>query len=237
MSYVPDEQQADGSSYATPLEYIVTPEDSNCDFDELIERFPTTNAYQFLRRVMNKYAPLSTIISFTPATLPTGLPPDAEYLTGAFFGNSPEMTDASARFSRGLNVTYTEAVKRLYYTAALVLSNLESDSFTELFKAAVITLANSISSLPPGPGSLNATDALATAFIFEWGNFLIDQVSSSIGLTVDPCAITSSHSVPIPPLSCCAGQDGRRPVSYHAHPGQCRQAHHPEGQEGCPVRR
>lgn len=86
------------------------------------------------------------------------------------------MLDARFRFGRGLNVTYTESVKRIFYTASLVPSQLEADSFSELFKAAAIGLATAVAAAGGAAG--NSTDAPVTAFIFEWGNFLIDQVSS-----------------------------------------------------------
>lgn len=161
--------------YSTPMEYAVSSEDGSCRFDDARERDATLDVLQYLRSTQTKYAPGDTLIAFTDQTMPADgtLPPNAEYKT-SFFGNSLEMTDALDRFGRGLTTTYTELVKRTYYKASLIPQLIQVDSFTEPFKSAVLTLANTIAANTTTPAELRKE---IMRFTFDWGNFVTDSCS------------------------------------------------------------
>lgn len=69
---------------------------------------------------------------------------------------------SGTQFAKGLTTTYTTTVKRTYYKAALLPSELNQNSFSEAFRAAALNVAR------------NPNATIAKAFIFEFGNFILD---------------------------------------------------------------
>lgn len=186
--------QSETASFSTPLEYSISPQDGNCDFDEQSERVPAVGPLAFLQRVVSKHTVGQSLIRFTPGTRPSGV--GQEYLL-SFLGNNELMTDAIDRFSRGLLATYTESVSRTYYKAALVPAQLEADSFTQDFKAAVLSLANNVTQSLKQSLNLTLADLAALnvtspafnnsrlinaalSFTFDWGNFLVDSAVGAL---------------------------------------------------------
>ena len=152
---------------ATPLEYRLTPEPGECTYDEASVATAVSGAAAYLSRVAGKYALPGGLspITFRPETKPAAeLLGKNGSLATSLISAANEVQDAAPRFGRGLTTTYAESVKNTFYRAALIVSELEADSFTELFKSAVLSVAN----------SPNAS-AAALPFIFEWGNFVLDK--------------------------------------------------------------
>ena len=148
---------------ATPLEYSVTPEDGLCRYDEASVRTAVKGAGAYVASVAQKYALGRDLVHFEATTRPAAVLVNGSAYRSSLVAASRETQDGSARFGRGLTTTYTESVKRAYYRASLIPSQLQADSFTELFKGAAVALAES--------GDASA----AVAFILEWGNFVVDK--------------------------------------------------------------
>ena len=86
------------------------------------------------------------------------------------------MQDTIDRFSRGLTQAYTEIVRRTYYKAAFVPSQVQADSFTEPFKSAALSLAQDTANFGINPQAVRG-------FIFDWGNFVLDTATLGATLT------------------------------------------------------
>lgn len=152
-------------SKAVPMEYAISVHDGDCNYDEASVATVYNTTQDYLVGVAGKYANDGTLIHFGGETLP---PPDvlnsSSMILQAMVCAGSEAQDARPRFSRGLVTTITENVKSVYYKAAFRPSQVQADSFTELFKSAALALT----------ASPNA-NASAGAFISEWGNFIFDR--------------------------------------------------------------
>lgn len=148
---------------AVPREYSIIPEDGACRYNEPTLRDEAEGPQAYMLGVAGKYAAANVLLDLNPGTLPSG-PLDGSALLSSLVVGSREAQDARVRFDRGLTTSVVETVKRTYYRAALNLRNFEPESFTEPFKAAAISLADS-----------SNTSAEAIRFIFEYGNAVLDR--------------------------------------------------------------
>ena len=148
---------------ATPLEYGVTAEDGQCLYDDVSVRTAVKGSGAYVSSVAQKYALDGELIHFAPTVRPAASALNGSLFLASMVAASRETHDGSVRFGRGLTTTYTERVRRVHYRASLIPSQLQADSFTELFKGAAVALAES--------GDASA----AVAFILEWGNFVVDK--------------------------------------------------------------
>jgi hypothetical protein len=154
--------QGDGPEFSTPLEYLITPEITQCLYDEEASMQPRAGTRAYVLGVAHKYAAEGALVDFsTTDTLPPATVLNGSVYVTSVVGASMEAEDAAPRFSRGLTTTYTEVLKRPYYKAAINPSRMQADSFNDLFKAAALALASSAD-----------PRADAGAFIFEWGKQL-----------------------------------------------------------------
>jgi hypothetical protein len=174
-------------SFSTPLEYMITPEHGDCSYDERSATTSRGSALAFIEGVLDLYTSSHDPIIFTSETLPaeetTGVRPgNVSGTVAALVGNSEEAKEALSRFHRGLTTTYTEAIKRAYYKAALVTSQLQDDSFTEDFKTAARALA------------AKPTREAARAFIMAYGDFVLD--SAVLGASISRTLYTQGDATP-----------------------------------------
>ena len=157
---------------AAPLEYQVTLEDGRCLYDEASVATVLEGAQAYVVGAASKYAldgsaaaNSASLIHFSRDSAPS-LPQllNGSTLLSSLVAGSREVQDARVRFGRGLTASVVETIKRTYYRASFIPSQVQADSFTELFKSAALRLAGSATA---------STDA--TAFIWEWGNAIYDR--------------------------------------------------------------
>lgn len=143
---------------------MLSPPDGRCRLDEQSAINITTTPLDYVLGVAARYTSDGSVLSFSNGTAPSFLN-QSRYIS-SMFSASAEVSDAAVRFRRGLTTTSTEVIKHTMYTAALLPTYIEADSFTEPFKAAALALVN-------GPSPSTA----AMAFIFRWGNFIFDRAA------------------------------------------------------------
>jgi hypothetical protein len=107
---------------------------------------------------------MASLIHFSRASAPPLVLLNSSTLLSSLVAGSREAQDARVRFGRGLTTAVVETVKRTYYRASFIPSQVQADSFTELFKSAALRLAD----------SANAS-AEAASFVWEWGNAIYDR--------------------------------------------------------------
>lgn len=125
---------------AQPVEYTITPEQGDCSYDERSVSTAIKGTSSFVQGVARKYAMGPSILHLNRDTRPSSN--NSRDLAGALVSASREVVDAQPRFGRGLTTTYAESVKAVMYKAGLDIGRLQSESFAEPFKAAVIALVN-----------------------------------------------------------------------------------------------
>jgi hypothetical protein len=157
------EQASDGGAYATPLEYMVTPPDGDCLYDDKVAALATNTTLAYITAVAAKYTADAALIHFTDKTVPSD-PSLAKSALPSLVAASKEAKDADPRFGRGLTSTYTEAVKRSFYKASIITSEIEADSFSEYFKAGVFAVVKAESPVTQ-----------AWHFVNDFGNFVMDR--------------------------------------------------------------
>lgn len=195
MRQVQQGQTGSAVNFATPAEYLITPEVGDCTYDEKSATTKTDTAASFQKNTYERHAGGVAPIRFSQSATvgaEAGIPgigtasgsTTAGYETtfSSLVGNSEETNSAQSSFAKGLTSSYTESLKRAYYRAALVLTELRDDSFTENFRIAVNSLTDTLLT------SANDTEkqAATRTFIFEWGNMIIDTVRAHPCLTIDP---------------------------------------------------
>jgi hypothetical protein len=143
---------------------------------ESLARTSSTSQTSSQRQATDQSASKSNSLTATSSqskSLNTGSTLSATYAGGQAYstvvsslhGNSQEFQSASSRFSKGLTTSYTQTVKRTYYKAALLVSELQQNSFSLAFRAAAVNVAQ------------NPTPTVAKEFIFEFGNFVLDTAT------------------------------------------------------------
>jgi hypothetical protein len=135
---------------------MITPESSECLYDDEATRSALTSPRDYVVDISRDYAIQPPGIVFNNLTLPpiAALVNDSyRVLMSVLNANAKEVKDASLRFGRGLTTVYRESIKRAYYRAALVTTQLQEDSFSQDFKLAARALADRLLANSPPPRS------------------------------------------------------------------------------------
>lgn len=104
-------------TYATPTEYMITPEIGDCTTDETQSTKENSNAQSFQKQTYERHAvglaPIT--VSGTVGNAAGTASASASTTLSALVGNSQETQAASSRFAKGLTRSFTQTVTRTYY--------------------------------------------------------------------------------------------------------------------------